>query len=135
MRFQIIAAIILEFIWAGAITGVKAQAPPLITVEKIEIIGNTLFDSELEAIVAPLEGREIPLEQILQLRGQLTNYYIERGYTNSGAFFPPQKFTDGTIQIQIVEGTLEAIQINGLSSLSENYLKSRPTYFYLQQRQ
>ena len=83
MRFKIIAAIILEFIWAGAITGVKAQAPPLITVEKIEIIGNTLFDSELEAIVAPLEGREIPLEQILQLRGQLTNYYIERGYIKS----------------------------------------------------
>ena len=126
MRFKIIAAIVIKFVLTGAITRVAAQVPPTIVVEEIEITGNTvLTDFELERVVAPLEGQEIPLEQILELRGKLTNYYIERGYTTSGAFFPPQKFTDGIIQIQILEGTLEAIKIQGLKNLSENYLKSR----------
>ncbi|MDJ0635075.1 MAG: ShlB/FhaC/HecB family hemolysin secretion/activation protein [Xenococcaceae cyanobacterium MO_188.B29] len=125
MRFKLIAAIIIELILAGAIKAVKAQVPLLISVEKIEITGNTIFDSELEAIVVPLEGREVSLEQILELRGKLTNYYIEQGYTTSGAFLPPQKFTDGQIRIQIIEGTLETIKIKGLKNLSGNYLKSR----------
>lgn len=125
MPFKTIAVVLTELILAGAITGVKAQAPPPITVEKIEITGNTIFDSELEAIVTPLEGQTILLEQLLELRRELTNYYIERGYISSGAFLPTQKFTDGIILIQIIEGTLEAIQIKGLKNLNETYLKSR----------
>ena len=86
MFFPIIVAIILEFALRGAVA--TAQALPLITVQDIEIVGNTVFDAELEAIVAPVKGQKIPLEQILELRDKLTNYYVAQGYTSSGAFLP-----------------------------------------------
>ncbi len=123
MFFPIIVAIILEFVLRGAVA--TAQALPLITVQDIEIVGNTVFDAELEAIVAPVKGQKIPLEQILELRDKLTNYYVAQGYTSSGAFLPPQRLSDGKIQIQIVEGTLAAIKIEGLSRLSDNYVRAR----------
>ena len=116
MRLKIIAAIIREFVLAGAIARVTAQVPPLIAVKDIEILGNTVFESELEAIVAPLEGREIPLEQILELRDQLTEYYLERGYASSGAFLPPQKLTDGQSRITALHFGQEYVK-NGASTL------------------
>ena len=98
----------------------------LIKVKKIEIIGNTVFsDSELEAIVAPLLGKEVSLSELIQAQSAIDNYYISRGYISTGSLLPPQKLQEGIIRIQIVEGTLEVIQIKGLSRLTEDYIKSR----------
>ncbi len=97
----------------------------LIKVREIKIEGNTVFDnSELEKIVAPFEHKELPLETILKLKDQLTEYYNSREYTNSGAFLPPQTLQDGDITIKIIEGTYE-IKITGLNKLDEKYIKSR----------
>ncbi len=94
----------------------------LIKVREIKIEGNTVFDnSELEKIVAPFEHKELPLETILQLKDQLTEYYNSREYTNSGAFLPPQTLQDGDITIKIIEGTYE-IKITGLNKLDEKYI-------------
>ena len=125
MRLSLIVTILVKIILLGTIAKATAQVTPLIKVKKIEITGNTVFDSELKTLVAPLEGTKISIEEILELDGKLTEYYVERGYANSGAFLPPQNLTDGTIEIQIVEGTLTAFQIKGLSNLSEDYIRSR----------
>ncbi|MDJ0533190.1 MAG: ShlB/FhaC/HecB family hemolysin secretion/activation protein [Xenococcaceae cyanobacterium MO_207.B15] len=97
-----------------------------ILVEQINFEGNTVFtDSDLEALFGDIEGKEVTSEQLFELRDKLTEYYISRGYANSGAFIPPQKFADGNVKIRIVEGSFSAINITGLSSLSEKYVKSR----------
>jgi hemolysin activation/secretion protein len=104
-----------------------AQDPSLpIEIEKISLIGNKVFsDSELNRLVAPLEGKKVSLERLLQLRTEITDYYVERGYISSGAFLPPQELTDGTIEIQIVEGKLETIEIEGSSHINKRYIESR----------
>ena len=97
-----------------------------IRVEEIEIKGNTVFaDSQFEKIVSPLEGQKMPLERLSRLAAQLTNYYVDRGYISSVAFVPSQEFTDGIIEIKIVEGSLVAIEIQGLSQLKRGYITSR----------
>ncbi|MGK7947279.1 MAG: ShlB/FhaC/HecB family hemolysin secretion/activation protein [Xenococcaceae cyanobacterium] len=96
-----------------------------VNIQEIEILGNTIFtDSELEYILSPLKGQKVSQEELLKILEELNNYYIQRGYISSGSFLPSQEL-DGKIRIQIVEGILDAIQIKGLSSLKENYLKSR----------
>ncbi|HCF26906.1 MAG TPA: ShlB/FhaC/HecB family hemolysin secretion/activation protein, partial [Cyanobacteria bacterium UBA11049] len=53
------------------------------------------------------------------------NLYIRNGYTTSGAFLPLQDVSDGLIKIQVVEGELERIEVQGLNRLQKSYVRSR----------
>ena len=95
-------------------------------VKEIEIEGNTVFEnSELEKIFASIEGKIITVEHLLKVKDRIKQYYLDRGYIGSDAFLPRQKLTDGRITIRVIEGSLGAIEIEGLSTLSEKYIKAR----------
>lgn len=97
-----------------------------IKVEKIQIKGNTVFsDSELKKTFSSIEGKTVTLERLFQIRNALSQFYLDRGYISSGAFLSRQKLKDGVITIRVVEGNLSAIEIEGLSSLTEKYIKAR----------
>lgn len=97
-----------------------------VMVERIEILGNTVFSpEELAPAIATFEGREVTFEQLLAIRTAITDLYVAKGYVTSGAFLPPQDVTDGVIEIQAVEGMLERIEIKGLKRLRESYVRDR----------
>ncbi|MBD0337579.1 MAG: ShlB/FhaC/HecB family hemolysin secretion/activation protein, partial [Cyanobacteria bacterium Co-bin13] len=101
-------------------------AGPTFFVGQIEVLGSTVLQAEIAALVEPLEGRELTLSDLLDLRTDITNLYINSGYITSGAFVPNnQDLSDGVVQIQVVEGVLETVQINGLSRLREYYVRDR----------
>lgn len=127
MRLQKTLIIIKLFLaLIGLMPEAVAQVPPRIIVKEVEIVGNTVFtDAELKEAIA-LPKSPVTIEKLLQLfPDKLTNYYVERGYISSGAILPPQKITDGKIQIQIVESTLSAVEIRGLSRLKDSYIRKR----------
>jgi hemolysin activation/secretion protein len=115
--------------------GLPPGAPPLqgplssqirVFVRRFKLTGNTVFSAEeLAAVTAPYENRVITSEELQELRHQLTLYYVDHGYINSGAVIPDQKITDGVIQIDIVEGKLTAVDITGNDWLRSDYLKDR----------
>lgn len=97
-------------------------------VQQIEVEGSTVLQSEISALVQEYEAKgELTFEDLLELRSQITRLYIENGYITSGAFLPNnQVLTDGTIRIQVVEGTLEAIDLCLLSPRAgRNLVRSR----------
>ena len=97
-------------------------------VEDIQVIDNTLFHDEIEALVQPLEGRDVTLQELLNLRTAITNLYIKNGYISSGAFVPTnQDLSRAVVQIQVVEGGVEQIDINGLSRLRDDYIRDSIT--------
>lgn len=106
---------------------VPGGTPPLsFQINDIQILGNSILDSEIQALVTPLEGQEVTFADLLTLRTDITQLYIDNGYISSGAFIPSnQVLEDGIVQIQIVEGGLEQLQVNGLGHLRENYIRSR----------
>lgn len=77
---------------------------------------------ELEAVaqeaVKKLVGHSLPAKltfaQLLQVRSEITQFYIERGYITSGAYIPEQEFDEsiGNLKIEILEGQLPAENIN-----------------------
>lgn len=98
----------------------------LIEIKEIQITGNTVFsDYDFEKIVSSLEGKRVTIERLLRIRIQITDYYVEHGYINSGAFIPSQELTDGVVKVNVIEGSLAAIEIEGLSSLKKSYITSR----------
>lgn len=102
------------------------QPEAVLEVIEIQVEGSTvLAPEEIEAIVGPLEGRVLSLAQLREVGDTITEIYLERGYITSRAILPPQTVVDGVVKIEVLEGILGEIQIEGLKRLNPSYLKSR----------
>lgn len=95
-------------------------------IKEIQVKGYTVLEDEIIKLKQPLENKKITFEQLLQLRSQITELYVKKGYITSGAFIPNnQNVASGVVQIQVVEGELEGISILGLERLQSGYVRSR----------
>ncbi|MBF0123854.1 MAG: ShlB/FhaC/HecB family hemolysin secretion/activation protein [Magnetococcales bacterium] len=95
-------------------------------VREVRIEGNTvLSDVEAQALVAPWLNRELAIEDLLQLKDEVTRWYVERGYVTSGATLPDQQVSDGVIRLQVVEGVLSDVEISGNTNLRSRYISER----------
>ncbi len=61
----------------------------------------------------------------MQVRTAITQAYVDRGYITSGAFIPPQTLTEGVVKIEVIEGSVEEINITGNRRLRPVYIRSR----------
>jgi hemolysin activation/secretion protein len=97
-----------------------------IQVEKIEVVGSTVFGPEqFNPIVQPAEGRALTLEQLRQIADNITQLYLDRGYITSRAILVDQEITQGIVQIRAIEGSLEQIQVEGTKRINPDYVRSR----------
>lgn len=112
------------------------QDPPLVTppsrdserlfVKKVAVQGNTVLQNEIADLTQRYENREVTFEDLLGLRSAIAQLYIKNGYITSGAFLPTnQDLSTGIVQIQVVEGELQQIDIGGLRRLRAGYVTSR----------
>ncbi|MCS6294936.1 MAG: ShlB/FhaC/HecB family hemolysin secretion/activation protein [Nitrospira sp.] len=95
-------------------------------VHDIHVTGSTVFsDTELAEVTAPYRNRDLTTEDLEKVRLALTLLYVNKGYLTSGAVIPDQDVTFGTIVIQIVEGTLARIDVEGNEWFRSSYLRDR----------
>ena len=106
---------------------IPGKVPETITVTKFEFEGNTAFSSAELAneITNKYLNKPITFAQLFQIRSEITQLYIKKGYITSGALIPPQTLTAGVIKIQIVEGGIESINVRGTTRLKPEYVRSR----------
>lgn len=99
---------------------------PSFQADEISVVGNTVLDTEIAEQVACYLGQEIQLADLFNLRSRITKLYLEAGYITSGAFVPNnQDLSGGSVQIQVIEGEIEELQINGLKRLNRGYVRER----------
>jgi hemolysin activation/secretion protein len=104
--------------------------PPSPTTERfllkeIKVVGNTVLKDKINKIVNEYINKEISFEELIALRTKITEEYVNNGYITSGAFLRNGQILEkGIIEIQIVEGKLENIEINGLKWLETSYIRS-----------
>lgn len=97
-----------------------------IPVREVQILDSTVFSAEeLAVITDDYSGRSLAFEELIALRTAITDLYVQNGYTTSGAFLPPQDVTDGIVRVQVVEGRLEAVTVEGLERISQDYVRDR----------
>jgi hemolysin activation/secretion protein len=95
-------------------------------VHDIHVTGSTVFsEAELADVVAPYRNRELTTEDLERVRLALTLLYVNRGYLTSGAVIPDQDGSFGTIVIQILEGRLSRIDVDGNRWFRSSYLRDR----------
>ena len=96
---------------------------PRVSVSRFELSGavnrekQELRVSDLEAILGghvraqPTQGYTIG--QLQTIADELTRFYRERGFILAQAIVPAQEVRDGTVKIQILEGSLEDVRVEG----------------------
>lgn len=124
----------LSAICICSLLGKKALSQPLdpgekipnVKIKQVKVMGNTvLTQATIEEKIAPFIGQKLSVEDLLKIRSIITDLYVQEGYSTSGAFLPPQKLVDGTVEIQVIEGSLEKIEVKGLKQLGEKYVRDR----------
>ena len=97
-----------------------------VTVRDIFVTGSTVFsEAELSEVTAPFKNRILTTEDLERLRLALTLLYVNRGYITSGAIIPDQDVVAGTITVQIIEGSLARIDVEGNEWFRTGYLRDR----------
>jgi hemolysin activation/secretion protein len=92
----------------------------------IRVTGSTVFsEAELAEVTAPYRNRVLTTEDLERARLALTLLYVNKGYITSGAVIPDQDVKDGTITIQMIEGKLSSIDVEGNKWFRDSYLRDR----------
>lgn len=95
-------------------------------VNKIVLENQTIIPfGELAAMLAPYEKRPVSADELQDLRHRLSQYYLEKGYVNSGVVLPDQKIVDGVVVLRAVEGNLNKIEIVGSEKLTSEYIEEQ----------
>src|SRR4051794_5805116 len=92
----------------------------------VRVVGNTVLDEgSIDRVVTPFLGRPVGIEDLEEIRRQVTLLYVDRGFVNSGAIIPDQTIADGILTLQAVEGRLTEIELTGNRHYRTSYLTNR----------
>ncbi len=97
-----------------------------ILIQDIIVTGSSIFDDDiLKEITTPLLGQKVPAEEIQTVANKITELYLEKGYFTSRAVLKQESLSTGNIEIIVIEGELEKIEIEGTKRINQNYIRNR----------
>ena len=95
-------------------TVVDPGAGPRFIVKKINVTGNTLVSDDLLAPILEVgDGMEVTLGILHLVAQEITSLYGLQGYILARAYVPEQEIENGVVTIQVIEGKLGKIEVNG----------------------
>lgn len=97
-----------------------------IAVNQINITGSSVFqDADFAPILANVAGNSVPLSQLQQAADEITQLYLDKGYITSRAILVEDSLGSGNIELRVIEGYIDQINISGTKRLGNNYLRDR----------
>lgn len=82
--------------------------------KQVVITGATAYTpGQLEFAYADMLGKEISLLDAQSIIRQITDLYQKDKYVLSQAMFPPQAITDGILNVQVIEGYISEVILEG----------------------
>lgn len=110
---------------------------------KIILTGNTVYTTEqISELYKDKLNKEMSVLDFQKIVQSITNYYRNNGYILSRAIIPPQHVKNGIIRIQVIEGFIDVIKIQGdarnsnriLEKYGTNITSSRPLHLSVLER-
>ncbi|MGF7177489.1 ShlB/FhaC/HecB family hemolysin secretion/activation protein [Azospirillum doebereinerae] len=118
------------------------KAPPpkdaeriTLTLNELRISGNSVYGSDaLAELWRGLLGRPVTLAELYGVRDAITAKYRNDGYVLSQAVVPAQRIRDGVVRLEVVEGYVNDVVVQGeaadrlglLRAMGERIKASRP---------
>lgn len=107
----------------------QSQTNPYVTIREVKIIGSSVLPSSFfENDLRQIQGQPLELDELqarlFKLIETINQWYEQQGYLASGAYLPIQDLSDGSVEIQILEGQLAQIDLKNCKRLC-NYAEER----------
>ena len=98
---------------------------PQFKLNKVIFQGNTkVSDKKLQQLSKDLIGKEIYLEDVMDLTVKVSRFYQQKGYLTSYAYLAPQEITEGVVVINIKESKVAQKEAVGNRWEREWYFKN-----------
>ena len=99
-------------------------------IDTIQLVGNTTLSmKEIQAIIAPYEHRELMMREIRELCMKLQQAYVSAGYFLARVFPPVQEIAEGMLTLEVLEGRLGTISIQGEKYYKESFIRKHLAKF------
>jgi len=100
------------------------QSTVKVKVNSFQFVGNTTFnDDVLRSVITKYEGKTLSITEIYHVADLVEIYYRYHGYMLTSVYVPAQKINSGTIKLEVLEGRVGDIKIDGpLVSYSSDFL-------------
>jgi len=103
-----------------------APGGPAFHINSFTIEGNSVIPTdELQAQIASYVGQTLTLSQLYDVADVLTRYYRSKGYGLAYVAPPAQKLSGGDVRLQVVEGHIGDVNVQGNSRTRTTVLKAR----------
>ena len=87
---------------------------PEFVLKKVTFVGNTkISNRKLSKLTQDLIGKDVHLDDILDLTLKVSRYYQKQGYITSYAYLPVQEIEDGNVTIAIKESKIVSKEAEG----------------------
>ena len=81
-------------------------------IHKVEISGmHILSPRESDGLVEAFVDVCMGLPEIDEALRKISNWYLDRGYSTTRAYLPPQDLTDGVLRVLVLEGKMEQVRL------------------------
>lgn len=98
---------------------------PSFELKKIVFVGNTIFkEKELDKYFSKLVNQTVYISDVFDAVDKITKLYNTSGYFTSYAYVPPQRIEDNSVVVNIVEGKIGQIDIEGNTRSKDVYLRN-----------
>jgi hemolysin activation/secretion protein len=102
------------------------QIRTTVPVQFIEVDGSTLLpQADLDAVLARYQGRRLSLADMDLLTKEIESLYRERGYFLVNALVPTQDSSRGVLTINVVEGKIGEVMVEGNQRYPSEFLLAR----------
>ncbi len=82
----------------------------------IRLVGVTTYrEDQLIPLYADMLGRDVSIADIFTLANRITQKYREQGFILAQTSIPPQEIEDGNVTIEVIEGQIENVFLQGLN--------------------
>lgn len=95
-------------------------------IDIIQVSGNRLItNAEIADITKRYEGRRLSFAEMENLTKEIEQLYRNQGYFLVNAILPTQETVRGVLQVQILEGKIETIAVEGNKRYPSSFLRER----------
>lgn len=110
----------------GATAPRPASGSDRVHITKIRLRGgdSLLTPQEIEAAVAPFEGRDLSIAELQNAANALTELLKSKGHFLARAILPVQELTSGELQLEVLEGSIDQINVEGNEYYSAEFIKN-----------
>lgn len=89
----------------------------------VSLEGLTVYaQADLEGLYADKVGKTISVADVYQIAAEITRKYRNAGYILTQVVVPPQTIESGNVRLQIVEGVVSKVSLEGIATDSERAL-------------